>query len=358
MSSHSEKLLEVELELRSLRLLRDEVENLRGTLENVRTRLNALEQGGRSGTGSTTHTLETEPLYFAIANGLEPPALRHPTTPKVNIHMELKLRGAGGRLLRGAGGCRSGFLSEDMRSRCSAGRTPQAFPLPSGGAALVRPPGLRLPAQPGLGERSQAPRATCCRRNVAATERAVRYGRVSILGAMVETLKDCDAQARRRELLDGCGGCMHHRRQEGTANYAGAVELSARADCSAAAAGSRRAADRLDAAHGRARLTDSVAATPRAALPRPAAVSAGLPPATPGGQRYAYCWEMKCSTGCAVRPRPLCCRLSGVWPGRTDQIQPCPFLQLHENSGAPVTMKTASTSDAVIGQFVVSVNTL
>nr|QEF75664.1 TNF receptor associated factor 3 [Larimichthys crocea] len=57
MSSHSEKLLEVELELRSLRVLRDEVENLRGTLENVRTRLNALEQGGRSGTGSTTHTL-------------------------------------------------------------------------------------------------------------------------------------------------------------------------------------------------------------------------------------------------------------------------------------------------------------
>uniref|UniRef100_A0A671YP01 TNF receptor-associated factor n=1 Tax=Sparus aurata TaxID=8175 RepID=A0A671YP01_SPAAU len=57
MSSHSEKLLEVELELRSLRLLRDEVETLRGTLENVRTRLNALEQGGRSGTGSTTHTL-------------------------------------------------------------------------------------------------------------------------------------------------------------------------------------------------------------------------------------------------------------------------------------------------------------
>ncbi|XP_034418850.1 TNF receptor-associated factor 3 isoform X3 [Cyclopterus lumpus] len=57
MSSHSEKLLEVELELRSLRVLRDEVENLRGTLENVRTRLNTLEQGGRSGTGSTTHTL-------------------------------------------------------------------------------------------------------------------------------------------------------------------------------------------------------------------------------------------------------------------------------------------------------------
>lgn len=56
MSSHSEKLLELELELRSLRGLRDEVENLRGTLESVRTRLNTLEQGGRSGTGST-HTL-------------------------------------------------------------------------------------------------------------------------------------------------------------------------------------------------------------------------------------------------------------------------------------------------------------
>ncbi|XP_041827441.1 TNF receptor-associated factor 3 [Melanotaenia boesemani] len=56
MSSHSEKLLELELELRSLRLIRDEMENLRGTLENVRTRLSALEQGGRSGTGST-HTL-------------------------------------------------------------------------------------------------------------------------------------------------------------------------------------------------------------------------------------------------------------------------------------------------------------
>ncbi|XP_028994778.1 TNF receptor-associated factor 3 isoform X2 [Betta splendens] len=57
MSSHSEKLMEVELEVRALRQFRDEVENLRGTLENVRTRLNALEQGGRSGTGSATHTL-------------------------------------------------------------------------------------------------------------------------------------------------------------------------------------------------------------------------------------------------------------------------------------------------------------
>ncbi|XP_061600410.1 TNF receptor-associated factor 3 isoform X2 [Cololabis saira] len=56
MSSHSEKLMELELELRSLRMLRDEMESLRGTLENVRTRLSALEQGGRSGSGAT-HTL-------------------------------------------------------------------------------------------------------------------------------------------------------------------------------------------------------------------------------------------------------------------------------------------------------------
>lgn len=56
MSSHTEKLLELELELRSLRQLRDEMESLRGTLDTVRTRLSALEQGGRGGSGSA-HTL-------------------------------------------------------------------------------------------------------------------------------------------------------------------------------------------------------------------------------------------------------------------------------------------------------------
>lgn len=66
MSSHSEKLLELELELRSLRGLRDEVENLRGTLESVRTRLNTLEQGGRSGGGST-HTLGQNPHAKALS---------------------------------------------------------------------------------------------------------------------------------------------------------------------------------------------------------------------------------------------------------------------------------------------------
>lgn len=57
LSSHSEKLLELELELRSLRSLRDDLENLRASLENLRTRVSALEQN-RTGTG-TNHTLAT-----------------------------------------------------------------------------------------------------------------------------------------------------------------------------------------------------------------------------------------------------------------------------------------------------------
>ncbi|XP_054913055.1 TNF receptor-associated factor 3 [Poeciliopsis prolifica] len=62
MSSHSETLMALEMELGSLRRLREEVETLRGTVDNVRTRLATLEQGGRSGSGST-HTfasLETQ----------------------------------------------------------------------------------------------------------------------------------------------------------------------------------------------------------------------------------------------------------------------------------------------------------
>lgn len=71
MSSHSEKLLELELELRSLRGLRDEVENLRGTLESVRTRLSTLEQGGRGGSGST-HTLGQNPHTQRSGGGRTP----------------------------------------------------------------------------------------------------------------------------------------------------------------------------------------------------------------------------------------------------------------------------------------------
>lgn len=57
LSAHSEKLLELEMELRSLRTLRDEVENIRTTLETLRTRITTLEQN-RSGAG-TSHTLAT-----------------------------------------------------------------------------------------------------------------------------------------------------------------------------------------------------------------------------------------------------------------------------------------------------------
>lgn len=54
MSAHSEKLLEVELELRALASLRDELEKVRLSLDAVRSRLGALEQGGRSAAGTVT----------------------------------------------------------------------------------------------------------------------------------------------------------------------------------------------------------------------------------------------------------------------------------------------------------------
>lgn len=67
LSSHSEKLLELELELRSLRSLRDDVENvrstmenLRSTVENLRSRVSAVEAGRGSGQAHTIATLETQ----------------------------------------------------------------------------------------------------------------------------------------------------------------------------------------------------------------------------------------------------------------------------------------------------------
>lgn len=57
LSSHSEKLMDVELELRPMRLLRDELENLKGTLENLRSRVSSLEGAGRGSSGTTSHTL-------------------------------------------------------------------------------------------------------------------------------------------------------------------------------------------------------------------------------------------------------------------------------------------------------------
>ncbi|MBN3302862.1 TRAF3 factor, partial [Amia calva] len=55
-SSHSEKLLEVEMELRALRAARDELETLRCTVETIRTRVSVLE-GGRGTAGAGGHTL-------------------------------------------------------------------------------------------------------------------------------------------------------------------------------------------------------------------------------------------------------------------------------------------------------------
>ncbi|XP_042356856.1 ankyrin repeat domain-containing protein 9 [Plectropomus leopardus] len=51
----------------------------------------------------------------------------------------------------------------------------------------------------------------CCCRSSGAQHltMAVRYDRVSILGMMVETLKDCDSQSAQRDYLDSCGGCSH-----------------------------------------------------------------------------------------------------------------------------------------------------
>ncbi|CAB1458314.1 unnamed protein product [Pleuronectes platessa] len=77
----------------------------------------------------------------------------------------------------------------------------------------------------------RAPRCSfCCRRSgTPHLSVAVRYDRVSILSAMVETLKRCGTQAERRELLDGCSSCVHVT-DAGKSAVQLAVELS-RADC-------------------------------------------------------------------------------------------------------------------------------
>ncbi|XP_062379279.1 TNF receptor-associated factor 3 isoform X1 [Sardina pilchardus] len=56
MSSQTEKLLEVEIEMRTLRAVRDEVETLRTSFETIRNRVNSLELA-RGTAGSGTHTL-------------------------------------------------------------------------------------------------------------------------------------------------------------------------------------------------------------------------------------------------------------------------------------------------------------
>lgn len=78
----------------------------------------------------------------------------------------------------------------------------------------------------------RAPRCSfCCCRSSGSPHLtvAVRYDRVSILGIMVEALKDCDTQNERQDYLDGCGGCSHGADAGKTAVQL-AVELS-RPDC-------------------------------------------------------------------------------------------------------------------------------
>nr|XP_020477042.1 ankyrin repeat domain-containing protein 9 [Monopterus albus] len=77
-----------------------------------------------------------------------------------------------------------------------------------------------------------APRCSfCCCRSSGAPHLnvAVRYNRVSILGMMLDALKDCDTQSKRQEYLDSCSGCSHVADAGKTAVLL-AVELS-RSNC-------------------------------------------------------------------------------------------------------------------------------
>uniref|UniRef100_A0A8D2ZM48 Ankyrin repeat domain 9 n=1 Tax=Scophthalmus maximus TaxID=52904 RepID=A0A8D2ZM48_SCOMX len=78
----------------------------------------------------------------------------------------------------------------------------------------------------------RAPRCSFCCHHRSGTPHlnvAVRYDRVSILGTMAETLKDCKTQSERQEFLDGCGSCSHAA-DAGKSAVQLAVELS-RSDC-------------------------------------------------------------------------------------------------------------------------------
>ncbi|KAG7510497.1 hypothetical protein JOB18_023160 [Solea senegalensis] len=77
-----------------------------------------------------------------------------------------------------------------------------------------------------------APRCSFCCGHRSGTPHlnvAVRYDRVSILGAMVETLKDVATATERQQLLESCGSCAHVS-DEGKTAVRLALELS-RADC-------------------------------------------------------------------------------------------------------------------------------
>ncbi|MGH0177207.1 UNVERIFIED_CONTAM: hypothetical protein FKN15_011853 [Acipenser sinensis] len=57
LGSHSEKVMEMEMELRLLRQAKDEVETLKSTVESIRSRVAVLEGSGRGGGGAGTHAL-------------------------------------------------------------------------------------------------------------------------------------------------------------------------------------------------------------------------------------------------------------------------------------------------------------
>lgn len=163
---------------------------------------------------------------------------------------------------------------------------------------------------------------------------AVRYDRVSILGMMMEVLKDCDMQGGRRDYLNGCGGCSHVADAGKTAVQL-AVELS-RPDCLLLLLVHGARPDGVDAALQR--LVSSDAAERRGAqrcldflllfLPKP--------PALRRLQEEPQRWQ--CLLGnevfswlCGMAPPPLLLQaLRCLAQSGPDQIATLPdFLQLH-----------------------------
>lgn len=163
---------------------------------------------------------------------------------------------------------------------------------------------------------------------------AVRYDRVSILGMMVNALKDSDTQSARRDYLDGCGGCPHVADAGKTAVQL-AVELS-RSDCLLLLLVHGARPDSLDAALQR--LISSDAAERRSAqccldflllfLPKPPALRDLHE--EPQRWRNLLGNEMF-SWLCGLAPPPLLLQaLRCLAQSGPDQIARLPnFLQLH-----------------------------
>lgn len=182
----------------------------------------------------------------------------------------------------------------------------------------------------------RAPRCSfccCCGSGSPHLSVAVRYDRMTILGMMVDALKDCDVQSG-RDYLDGCGGCSHVADAGKTAVQL-AVELS-RPDCLLILLVHGAQPDALDAALQR--LVSCDAAERRHAqrcldflllfLPKPPALRHLLD--------EPQCWQSLLGNEvfswlCGLAPPPLLLQslrcLARTGP---DQIATLPdFLQLH-----------------------------